>query len=90
MWCWTRMEIRWTDRVRSEEALCTIKDDRNIIRKIRRLTVLVTSFRFCLRKHVTEGMIEGMESEDPKENKIYWNFREDALDDTLESHFGRG
>jgi hypothetical protein len=25
-------------------------------------------------------MIEGMEIEDPREKKIYWNFKEDALD----------
>ena len=45
---------------------------------------------FFLRKHVTEGMTEGMESEDPMEKKIYWNFREYALDRTLETRFGRG
>lgn len=42
MWCWTRMEIRWTDRVKSDAALCAVKDDRTIIRKIRRLNGLVT------------------------------------------------
>jgi hypothetical protein len=31
-----------------------------------------------------------MESEDPKEKKIYWNFRQDALDHTLETSFGIG
>jgi hypothetical protein len=38
------MEIRWTDRVKSEAALCAVKDDRNIIPKIRRLSGLVTSW----------------------------------------------
>jgi hypothetical protein len=31
MWCWRRMEkISWTDRVRNEEMLHTVKEERNI------------------------------------------------------------
>jgi hypothetical protein len=34
MWCWRRMEkISWTDRVRKEEVLHGVKEDRKIIRK---------------------------------------------------------
>jgi hypothetical protein len=31
-WCWRRMEkISWTDRVRNEEVLHTVKKERNIV-----------------------------------------------------------
>jgi hypothetical protein len=45
MWCWRRMEkISWTDRVRNEEVLHRVKEERNILQAIkRRLTGLVTS-----------------------------------------------
>jgi hypothetical protein len=45
-WCWSRMEkISWTDRVRNEEVLHRVKDDRYILHTIKRekLTGLVTS-----------------------------------------------
>jgi hypothetical protein len=32
MWCWRRMEkIRWTDHVRNEKVLPTVKEQRNIL-----------------------------------------------------------
>jgi hypothetical protein len=35
MWCWRRMEkINWTDRVRNEEALLRVKEQRNILHEI--------------------------------------------------------
>jgi hypothetical protein len=45
MWCWRRTEmISWTDRVRNEEVLHRVKEDRNILQTIKRkLTGLVTS-----------------------------------------------
>jgi hypothetical protein len=36
MWCWRRMEISWTDRVRNEEVLHRVKDERNIVHTIKR------------------------------------------------------
>jgi len=37
MWCWRRMEkISWTDRVRNEEALLRVKEQRNILHEIRK------------------------------------------------------
>jgi hypothetical protein len=47
MWCWRNTEkIRWTDHVRNEEVLKTVKEKRNILQtmKRRRLPGLVTSF----------------------------------------------
>jgi len=34
MWCWRRMEISWTDRVRNEEVLLRINEQRNILLEI--------------------------------------------------------
>jgi hypothetical protein len=36
MWCWRRMEkISWTDRVRNEEVLHRVKEERNIVHTIK-------------------------------------------------------
>jgi hypothetical protein len=29
MWCWRMLEISWTDRVKNEEVLLVIKEERN-------------------------------------------------------------
>jgi len=35
VWCWRRMEkISWTDRVRNEEVLLRVKEQRNILHEI--------------------------------------------------------
>jgi hypothetical protein len=36
IWCWRRMEISWTDHVRNEEVLHRVKEERNIVRTIKR------------------------------------------------------
>jgi hypothetical protein len=37
MWCWRRMEkISWTDHVRKEDVLLTVKEQRNILHEIRK------------------------------------------------------
>jgi hypothetical protein len=37
MWCWRRMEkISWTDHVRNEEVLLSVKEQRNILHEIRK------------------------------------------------------
>jgi hypothetical protein len=33
MWCWRWMKISWTDHVRNEEVLLTVKEQRNILQK---------------------------------------------------------
>jgi hypothetical protein len=45
MWCWRRMKISWTDRVRNEEVLHRVKEERNILHTVKRrkATGLVTS-----------------------------------------------
>ena len=62
MWCWRMMEIIWTDRVRNEEGLKRVKEDRTILhttnkRKANWIGHILC--RICLLKHVIEGKTEG-------------------------------
>jgi hypothetical protein len=61
MWCWKRMEkISWTDRVRNEEVLHTVKEERNIVHTIKRKANWIGHIlrRNCLLKQVIEGKLE--------------------------------
>jgi hypothetical protein len=62
MWCLRRMEkISWTDRVRNEEVLHRVKEERNIVHTIKRRKANWIGHilrRNCLLKHVIEGKIE--------------------------------
>jgi hypothetical protein len=61
MWCWRRMEISWTDRVRNKEVLHRVKDERNIVHTIKRRNANWIGHilrRNCPLKHVIEGKIE--------------------------------
>jgi len=64
MLCWRRMEIiSWTDRVRNGEVLLRVKEERNIIHKIKRGKVKWIGHilrRNCLPKHFIGGRIEVM------------------------------
>jgi hypothetical protein len=63
MWCWRRMEkISWTGRVRNEDVLHRVKEERNILHTTKRRKGSWFGHilrRNCLLKHVTEGKIEG-------------------------------
>jgi hypothetical protein len=63
-WCWRRMKkISWTDRVRNEELLHTVKEERNILRTVKRRKdewICHILYRNCLLKHATEGQLERM------------------------------
>jgi hypothetical protein len=63
MWCWRRMEkISWTDRVRNEEVLHRVKEERNIVDTVKRRKAKWIGHilcRNCLLKHVIEGKLEG-------------------------------
>jgi hypothetical protein len=57
------MEIIWTDRVRSEEVLQRVKDERNILQIIKRKKANWIGHilrRNCLLKHFIEGKTKGM------------------------------
>jgi hypothetical protein len=62
LWCWRRMEkIIWTDRVRSEEVLHRVKEDRNIVDTVKRRKdnwIGHILRRNCLIKHIIEEKIE--------------------------------
>jgi hypothetical protein len=54
-------KITWTDRVRNEEVLHRVKEERNILHTIKRKKANWISHilcRNCLLKHVTEGKID--------------------------------
>jgi hypothetical protein len=64
MRCWRRMEkISWTDRVRNEEVLHRVKEDRNVLRTVKRRKANWIGHilrRNCLLKQVIGGKLEGM------------------------------
>jgi hypothetical protein len=63
MWCWRGMEkISWTDRVRNEEVLHRVKEERNIVHTTKRRKANWIGHilrRNCLLKQVIEGKLEG-------------------------------
>jgi len=63
MWCWRRMEkISWTDRVRSEEVLLRVNEQRNILHEISKRKANWIGHilcRNCLLQRVIEGKIKG-------------------------------
>jgi hypothetical protein len=62
MWCWRRMEVSRTDRVRNEEVLHRVKEERNILHTIKRRKANCIGHimpKNCLLKHLIEGKIEG-------------------------------
>jgi hypothetical protein len=106
MWCWRRMEMSWTDRVRNE-VLHRVKEERNILHTIKRRKANRIGHilrRSCLLKHVIEGKLErtiqvtGRRGrrrkqllDDLKGKRRYCKLKEEALDRTVwRTRFGRG
>ena len=62
MWCWRRIDIRWTDHVRNEEVLERVKEGRNILQTIKRRTAnwiaYILHWNYLLQ-HVIKGKIDG-------------------------------
>jgi hypothetical protein len=91
--------ISWTDRVRNEEVLHRVKEERNVLHTIKRRKANWIGHilrRNYLLKHVIEGKLEGRIEmtgrrgrrrkqllDDLKEKKRYWKMKEEALDRTL-------
>jgi hypothetical protein len=89
----------WTDRVRNEEVLHRIKEERNIVNTTKRRKANWIGHilrRNCLLKHVIEGKLEGRIEvmgirgrrrkqllDDRKEKRRYWKLKEEAIDRTL-------
>jgi hypothetical protein len=97
---WRRIQkISWTDRVRNEEVLHRVKEERNILHTIKRRKVNWIGHilhRNCLLKHVIERKLEGRIEmtgrrgrrrkqllDDLKEKRRYWKLKVEALDRTL-------
>ena len=63
MWCWRRMEkISWTEHVRNEEVLLTVKEQSNILHEISKRKANWIGHilrRNCLLQRVIEGKIGG-------------------------------
>jgi hypothetical protein len=92
-------KISWTARVRNEEVLHRVKEERNILHTIKRRKANWISHilrRNCLLKHVIEGKLEGRIEmtgrrrrrrkqllDDLKEKKSYCQLKKEALDRTL-------
>jgi hypothetical protein len=100
MWFWRRMEkISRTDRVRNEDILNRVKNERNILHEITRGKATWIGHilrRNRILKHVIEGKLEGRTDmtgrrgkrhkqvlDDLKENRRYWKLKEEALDRTM-------
>ena len=107
MWCWRRMEkISWTDRVRNEDVLLRVNEQRNILHEMRKRKANWIGHilrRNCLLKQVIEGKIKGeMEVtgrrgrrrrkllDDLKDRKGYSHLKEEALDRTMWRNRFRG
>ena len=64
MWCWRRMKkISWTNRVRNEEVLHRVKEDRNILHtiKIMKTNWIGHTLRSnCLRNILPKGTEGGI------------------------------
>jgi hypothetical protein len=73
MWCWRKMEkIIWTDRVRNEGVLHTIKEERNNLHTIKRRKANWIGHILrgnCLIKHVIEGKYRRTVRNDGKTKK---------------------
>ena len=100
MWRWRRMEkISCTDHVRNEEVLLRVKEQRNILHKIRKRKANWIGHilrRNCLLQRVTERKIQGGTEvtgwqgrrrrkllDDLKERRGYSNLKEEAQDRTM-------
>jgi len=96
MWCWRRMEkISWTDHVRNENVLLRVKEQRNILREIRKRKANWIGHilhRNCIIQRVIVGKMQGGIEvtrrprkllDDLKERRGYSHLKEEALDRTM-------
>jgi len=92
-------KISWTDRLRNEEVLIRVKEQRYRLREISKRNANWIGHilrRNCLLQRVTEGKIKGRAEvtgrrgrrrrkllDDLKEKREYSHFKEEALDRTV-------
>jgi len=58
MWCWRRMEIRWTDHTRNEEALLTESRSRGISYMKEVSGWLIGLVTFCVETVFYSGLLK--------------------------------
>ena len=78
-------KIGWTDRVRNEEVLLRVMEDRNILHTVkRRMTDWVGYIlrRNCLLKQVIEGKIEGRMEVTGRQGRRLKQLLDDLKEDT--------
>ena len=78
MWCWERMEINWTDRLKYGILLRT-KNERNVLHTMRRRKpnwIDCILRRNCLMKHVVLGKIEKTRREGRKCKQLFDDLKE--------------
>jgi hypothetical protein len=101
MWCWRRVEkISLSDRVRNEEALNRVKEERNIHTAKRRKgdSIGHILYRNCLINHVIKGKLEGkiyvrgrrgrrhkQLLDDLEETRSYCNLKEETVANCVEN-----
>jgi hypothetical protein len=99
MWCWGRVVISWTDRVRNEEMLQRVIKERNIVQTINVGEANWIGYvlrRNCVLKDVREEKIKGRIKvtgrrgrrraellDYLKETRGFWKLKEEAVDSTV-------
>ena len=93
MWCWKRMEISWTDHVRSEKVLLRVNEQRNILNEIRKWKANWIGHilrRTCLLSQVIEGKIKGEMEVTRRRGRRCRKLLDDLKDRRGYSHFKGG
>ena len=99
-------KISWTDHMRNEDVLLRVKEERNILHEIRKRKANCVGHilrRNCLLQPAIEGKIQGGIEvtgrrgrrrrkllDDLKERRGYSNLKEETLDRTMWTGFGKG
>jgi hypothetical protein len=90
MWCWRRMEkISWTDHVRNEKVLLSVKEQRNILHEINKRKdnwIGQILRRNCLLQKVIEGKIKGGIAVTGRQGRRHRKLVDDLKERKLYSH----
>jgi hypothetical protein len=89
-WYWRRMEkISWADHVRNEEVLLRVKEQRNILHKIRKRKANWIGHilrRNCLPQRVIEGKMKGGIEVTGRRGRKRWKLLDDFMERRGYSH----
>jgi hypothetical protein len=48
MWCWRKVEISWTDRIKNKEVLPKSQEGKNILLAVKKRVTLISLVTFCV------------------------------------------